>query len=69
MDIEDSSMSLLQDWCREAVTRYGDDWTKIGKFVQDRIAALGEVDRLKFARDVSLLIRACRDEPSCLPPH
>jgi hypothetical protein len=42
-------LTQLQRWCVEAVNKFGDDWSEIHLYVHEKLAELGEGDRIQFS--------------------
>lgn len=60
----DHPVALLQNWCREAVALWGDDWLKINSYIEEKLTGLGQVELLSFSQAVAL---ALVDEQDTLP--
>ena len=41
-------LDLIQRWYMEAVSLHGDDWPNIERYVQRKLAAISQEDRLKL---------------------
>lgn len=64
MPHQDHPVALLQDWCREAVILWGDDWLKINSYLEEKLAGMGQGELLSFSQAVAL---ALTDEQDSLP--
>jgi hypothetical protein len=46
---------LLQTWCREAVSRYGDNWAEIDAYIKKRLSEMTEEDRKNFEAQIPII--------------
>jgi hypothetical protein len=49
-------ISLVQCWCTEAVSKFGDDWPLIYQHVRQKLSALAEDDRVRILQAISLVL-------------
>jgi hypothetical protein len=61
MSPQDHPVTVLQDWCREAVALWGDDWSKINNYIQEKLTHLGEAELLSFSQAVALALTTDED--------
>ena len=50
-------ISLVQCWCVEAVTKFGDDWPMIHEHVRQKLSALADEDRIRVLQALSLILK------------
>ena len=51
-------ISLLDNWVREAVARYGDDWPAIMACVEENLGRLGDEQRIQLSQQITLILAA-----------
>lgn len=50
-------ISLVQCWCVEAVTKFGDDWPMIHEHVRRKLSALADEDRIRVLQALSFVLK------------
>jgi hypothetical protein len=64
MEKKPDPFDLLQTWCKEAVSEFGDDWPKIHLYINAKLAELPDPQRIEFLQKVELLLAPPRDGPA-----
>jgi hypothetical protein len=57
LDQRGRHLDILNDFCREAVLQYGDDWRRIERCVNARVSRLPHREREALRHDVFMTLR------------